>query len=38
MYLTVKFEQNPLYHYKEIILQSEERVQSNPLSAVIVIV
>ena len=38
MYLNVKFEQNPSYRYKEIILQSQEKGQSNPRSADIVIV
>ena len=38
MYLTIKFEQNPSYCFKEISLQSQEKVQRNPQSAVIVIV
>ena len=33
MYLTVKFEQNPSYHFKEISLQSQEKVWKNPRSA-----
>ena len=38
MYFTVKFEQNPSYHFKEISLQSQEKVQRNSQSADIVIV
>ena len=38
MYLTIKLEQNPSYHFEEIHLQSQEKVRRSPQSAGIVIV